>query len=126
MMSSSKEGMRNNSSRRRMLPGWRTRLSISGFPEVTEAAHRADAYARGLDFCAQTGDVNLNRVRGELRVVIGQLLGYLFLAQHTAGARHEELKQGPLPHRQLDRRAVDPDAFGLHVDGEAAHGNRAR
>ena len=79
----------------------------------------------GFDLRAQSRNVDFNRVGRQLRVVVGELLGDLLLAQNTPGTRHEKFKQRPFTNRQLDRRSVDPDALGFDVDGQLAHGNRA-
>src|SRR5258706_6067386 len=88
---SSKEGIRNSSSRRRMLPRRPERLSIDRFPEIAEAAHGADTHPCGLDLRAQSRDVNLDCVRAEMRVVVGELLRDLRLGEHAARPPPQQL-----------------------------------
>src|SRR5258708_38737049 len=124
----SNEGIRNSSSRRRMLPRWPKRLRslslIRCFPEITETTHGADAHACGLDLRAQPRNVDFDRVRAELRVVVGELLRDQLLGEHATGSRHEQLEQRPFADREIDRRAVAAHTLGFHVDREPADGHR--
>src|SRR5215831_20561326 len=100
------ELMRNTSRRRRMLATAAAPSLISALPHVAEAAHGPDPHAGGLDLGPQPRHMDLDRVRRKMLLEREEAFGDLLLAQHTAGAREEQLEQRPLARGQVHRLVV--------------------
>src|SRR5512135_2314578 len=88
------------------------------FDDVPQAAHRADADARGLELRAQPRDVHLDRVGRDVLVPRRHRARDLLLADDGVDVGEEVLEDRVLALRQVDGLPMDHRALAREVDGE--------